>query len=54
MAELAGDDATYVDPTDVASIRAGIARAFAPAPRRVADVAARSRAATRAVYEELA
>lgn len=53
MAELAGEDATYVDPTDVASIRAGIARAFAPEPRRVAswpDVAA----ATRAVYEEVA
>ena len=31
MAEIAGDDATYVDPHDVESIRAGIARAFAPA-----------------------
>ena len=45
MAELAGDDATYVDPTDVASIRDGIARAFAadaaPRSRRWADVAAR-------------
>ena len=53
MAEIAGPDATYVDPTDVASIRDGIARAFAPAPRRIAtwrDVAAQ----TRAVYEELA
>ena len=54
MEELAGDDAVYVDPTDVASIRDGIARAIAPraAPRsrRWADVAAR----TRAVYEELA
>ena len=53
MAELAGDDATYVDPLDVASIRAGIARAFRPTPRRVAswpEVAG----ATRAVYEELA
>ena len=53
MAELAGDDATYVDPADVDSIRDGIARAFAPAPRRVAawpDVAR----ATREVYEEVA
>jgi glycosyltransferase involved in cell wall biosynthesis len=52
MEEIAGDDATYVDPTDVESIREGIRRAFAPAPRRIAswhDVAAR----TRAVYEEL-
>ena len=29
----------YVDPRDVASIRAGIARAVAPAPRRVAELA---------------
>jgi glycosyltransferase involved in cell wall biosynthesis len=53
MAEIAGADATYVDPTDVESIREGIARAFAPAPRRIAtwrDVAAQ----TQAVYEELA
>ena len=53
MAEFAGDDATYVDPTDVASIRDGIARAFRPEPRRVAswpDVAR----ATAAVYEEVA
>jgi glycosyltransferase involved in cell wall biosynthesis len=53
MAEVARGDATYVDPTDVESIRAGIAGAFAPAPRRVAswlDVAS----ATRGVYEELA
>jgi glycosyltransferase involved in cell wall biosynthesis len=52
MEEIAGDDATYVDPTDVESIRDGIRRAFAPAPRRIAswhDVATR----TRAVYEEL-
>jgi glycosyltransferase involved in cell wall biosynthesis len=52
MEEVAGADATYVDPTDVASIREGVRAAFAPAPRRVAswtDVAA----ATRAVYEEL-
>jgi glycosyltransferase involved in cell wall biosynthesis len=53
MEEIAGDDATYVDPTDVESIREGIRKAFAPAPRRIAswhDVAAR----TQAVYEELA
>jgi len=53
MEEVAGADATYVDPTDVESIRDGARRAFAPAPRRIAswhDVAAR----TRAVYEELA
>ena len=53
MQELAGEDATYVDPQDVASIRAGIARVAKPAPRRFAtwpDVAA----ATQAVYEELA
>jgi glycosyltransferase involved in cell wall biosynthesis len=52
MEEVAGEDATYVDPTDVESIRDGIRQAFAPAPRRIAgwnDVAAR----TRAVYEEL-
>jgi glycosyltransferase involved in cell wall biosynthesis len=53
MEEIAGADATYVDPTDVESIREAIGRAFAPAPRRIAswhEVAAR----TRAVYEELA
>jgi glycosyltransferase involved in cell wall biosynthesis len=53
MEEIAGDEATYVDPTSVASIREGIARAAPPTPRRVAtwaEVAAR----TRAVYEELA
>ena len=53
MAELAGGDAVLVDPTDVAAIRDGIARARPPAPRVVArwpDVAAR----TRAVYEEVA
>jgi len=52
MAELAGDDAVYVDPYDVESIRDGISRAFRPAPRRGpswADVAR----STRAVYEEL-
>ena len=52
MEEIAGEQATYVDPTDVESIREGISRAFAPEPRRIAswhEVAAR----TRAVYEEL-
>jgi glycosyltransferase involved in cell wall biosynthesis len=53
MEELAGADATYVDPLDVDSIREGIARA-APAPARRGpdwdEVAAR----TRAIYEELA
>jgi len=52
MAELAGDDAVYVDPYDVESIRDGIARTFRPALRRGpswADVAR----STRAVYEEL-
>ncbi len=53
MAEIAGSDAVYVDPEDVSSIREGIVRAFAAAPRRSAswsEVAA----ATRSVYEELA
>ena len=53
MAEFAGADATYVDPYDVDSIRAGITQAFRPAPRRIAswlDVAAQ----TKAVYEEVA
>jgi len=53
MEEIAGADATYVDPVDIESIRAGIAAASAPAPRRIgswADVADR----TRAVYEEVA
>ena len=53
MAEVAGGDAVYVDAENVASIRAGIERAFTPEPRRIAswaDVAA----ATRRVYEELA
>ena len=53
MAEIAGDDATYVDPTDVDSIREGIARAFRPEPRRVATWAEVARA-TEAVYRELA
>jgi glycosyltransferase involved in cell wall biosynthesis len=34
MAELAGPDAAYVNPLDVDSIRAGIARAVRPEPRR--------------------
>ena len=53
MEELAGADATYVDPLDVDSIREGIARAAAAPARRGPDwdeVAAR----TRAIYEELA
>jgi len=52
MEEIAGADATYVDPTSVESIREGIGRVQPPTPRRVAtwpEVAAR----TRAVYEEL-
>ena len=53
MAELAGDDATYVDPMDVASIRDGIARAFRPEPRRVASWTEVARA-TETVYRELA
>jgi glycosyltransferase involved in cell wall biosynthesis len=53
MEEIAGADATYVDPLDVESIRDGIAQAFRPVPRRFAswpDVAV----ATRAIYEEVA
>jgi len=53
MAELAGDDAVLVDPTDVSAIRDAVGRATAPTPRRVAswdDVAAR----TLAVYEDAA
>jgi glycosyltransferase involved in cell wall biosynthesis len=53
MLELAGPDATYVDPEDIESIREGIAHATKPVPRRGAswsEVAAR----TRAVYEEVA
>jgi glycosyltransferase involved in cell wall biosynthesis len=53
MSELAGDDATYVDPTDVASIAAGIEKALRPGRRTFptwADVAQR----TRAIYEEVA
>jgi glycosyltransferase involved in cell wall biosynthesis len=53
MVEIAGDDATYVDPASVESIRDGIARCKPPVPRRFAtwaEVAAR----TAAVYGELA
>jgi glycosyltransferase involved in cell wall biosynthesis len=53
MAEVAGDAATYVDPEDVASIRAGLERVTRSAPRpgaTWAEVAER----TSAVYEELA
>jgi glycosyltransferase involved in cell wall biosynthesis len=53
MQELAGTDATYVDPLDVQSIRAGIDGVAKPTPRRFpswAEVAA----STRAVYEEVA
>ncbi|MBA3843037.1 MAG: glycosyltransferase family 4 protein [Actinobacteria bacterium] len=53
MAEIAGGSAVLVDPFDVESIRDGIARANAAAPRRGPswlEVAAR----TRAVYEEIA
>jgi glycosyltransferase involved in cell wall biosynthesis len=53
MAELAGEDAVYVDPWDAASIRDGIARAFRPQPRRGASWGDVARA-TREVYEELA
>jgi glycosyltransferase involved in cell wall biosynthesis len=53
MAEVAGDDATYVDPADVASIRAGIERAFRPEPRRAAEWADVAHA-TRGVYEGVA
>jgi glycosyltransferase involved in cell wall biosynthesis len=53
MAEIAGDDAVYVDPTDVASIRGGIACAVPPARGRLAGWADVARA-TQAVYEELA
>jgi glycosyltransferase involved in cell wall biosynthesis len=53
MSELAGDDATYVDPFDVESIRAGIDAAFRAQPRSFpswADVARR----TQEIYEEVA
>jgi glycosyltransferase involved in cell wall biosynthesis len=53
MADLAGDDAVIIDPTDVTAIADAIGRAVAPMPRRVAswdEVAAR----TLAVYDEAA
>ena len=53
MAELAGDDAVYVDPTDSASIRDGIARAAAAPPRRGATWADVARLTTE-VYAEVA
>jgi glycosyltransferase involved in cell wall biosynthesis len=53
MAEVGGDDAVYVDPEDVASIRSGVERAVAPRPRRVARWPEVARA-TQGVYEELA
>jgi glycosyltransferase involved in cell wall biosynthesis len=53
MAEVGGDDAVYVDPEDVASIRSGVERAVAPRPRRVARWPQDARA-TQGVYEELA
>ena len=53
MQELAGEDAVYVDPYDVESIRDGIGHAVARPPRRSRswDDVARE---TWAVYEELA
>jgi glycosyltransferase involved in cell wall biosynthesis len=53
MEELAGADAVYVDPEDVASIREGVERASPVPPRRGAhwDEIARR---TFAVYEEVA
>jgi glycosyltransferase involved in cell wall biosynthesis len=53
MAEFAGSDATYVDPMDADAIRDGIARAVAPAPRRIASWGEVARS-TREVYEEVA
>jgi len=52
MAEFAGDDAVYVDPEDVPSIRSGIERVVPRTPRRVARWADVARA-THRVYEEL-
>jgi glycosyltransferase involved in cell wall biosynthesis len=52
MAELAGGDAVYVDPTDTASIRDGIARAAAAPPRRGATWADVARLTTE-VYAEV-
>jgi glycosyltransferase involved in cell wall biosynthesis len=53
MSELAGDDAVYVDPTDTASIREGIERAFRPDPRRGTSWPEVGRL-TSAVYAEVA
>jgi glycosyltransferase involved in cell wall biosynthesis len=53
MEEIALDDATYVDPASVDAIRAGIAGAAAPAPRRVATWAEVARR-TQTVYEDVA
>ena len=53
MEQIAGEDAVYVDPLDVESIRDGVARAFPVAPRRFAgwrDVARR----TQEIYELVA
>jgi glycosyltransferase involved in cell wall biosynthesis len=52
MAEFAHGDATYVNPTDIASIREGIAHAVAAPPRRISSWVEVARA-TREVYEEL-
>jgi glycosyltransferase involved in cell wall biosynthesis len=51
MQEIAGPDAVYVDPEDVASIRDGIGQASPPIPRRIADWPEIARR-TRGVYEE--
>jgi glycosyltransferase involved in cell wall biosynthesis len=53
MAETAGEDAVYVDPDDVGSIRDGIARAFKPAARRGPSWADVGRL-TGEIYAELA
>lgn len=52
MAEVAGEDAVYVDPQSVDSIRGGVECAFQPVARRIASWAEVA-AATRRVYEEL-
>ena len=51
MQEIAGPDAVYVDPEDVASIREGIEQASPPRPRRIADWPEIARR-TQGVYEE--
>lgn len=53
MEEIAGTDAVYVDPEDVASIRDGIEQAAPPSPRRIADWPEIARR-TQGVYEEVA